>query len=357
MFDRQTLEKHSLDMRQFMDCRESTLPNGMRILDVYNSSGLHFTILPDRGMDIWTAHYNGLPLTWISPGSPHPPDYGSSWRRQFNGGLLTTCGLTHVGPPEIDASTGERRDLHGNFTRLRAFNFGFANKMITDADLRLLFTAELTESSLFGEQIHIQRIYSLSLGEPALNITDYVTNKSDKPTPCMILYHFNVGYPLVREGTKLHVPAEKSIPRDEVAKSGFETWPDYSAAIPEYAEQVFYHRVRHKKGRTKVVLANNDFGLAVSWNNDNMPYFTQWKNVRQGIYVSGIEPGNCIPEGQNVARKNGRLVMLEPNSWHIFGARLQILPNAEAVQKSVDEVEYIRQYGKPTENCKLDEFM
>jgi hypothetical protein len=60
----------------------------MRIVEAYNSSGLTFTILPDRGLDIWQASYNGRPLTWIAlaPGSPYQPDMGQEWLRQFNGG-------------------------------------------------------------------------------------------------------------------------------------------------------------------------------------------------------------------------------------------------------------------------------
>ena len=102
MFSREALQNHSVDMRQFVDFRESTLPSGARIVEAYNASGLAFTLLPDRAMDIWTATYKGLPLTWVSQGSPHAPDFGSAWLRQFNGGLLTTCGLNHAGQPEKD---------------------------------------------------------------------------------------------------------------------------------------------------------------------------------------------------------------------------------------------------------------
>ena len=76
------LARHSVNTRQFIDFRQSTLPNGMRIIEAYNASGLTFTILPDRGLDIWAAHYNGLPLTWISQGSPHAPDFGQTWLQQ-----------------------------------------------------------------------------------------------------------------------------------------------------------------------------------------------------------------------------------------------------------------------------------
>lgn len=63
MFSRSVLEIHSVDMRQFIDCREVILNSGMRMIEVNNNSGLSFTLLPDRRMDIWTAFYNGLPLT------------------------------------------------------------------------------------------------------------------------------------------------------------------------------------------------------------------------------------------------------------------------------------------------------
>ena len=70
---RATLEQHSIDLRQFIDFRHATLSNGMRVIDAHNSSGLTLILLPDRGLDIWAASYNGRPLTWISQARPiHP---------------------------------------------------------------------------------------------------------------------------------------------------------------------------------------------------------------------------------------------------------------------------------------------
>ena len=118
-WDESLLARYSADMRQFVGARDITL-NGMRALHLYNAAGLELIVLPDRGFDIWDARFKGLPLTWLAPGSPFPPDWGADGLRQFNGGLLTTCGLTHVGPPEIDDLTGEKSGIHGNYTRLRA---------------------------------------------------------------------------------------------------------------------------------------------------------------------------------------------------------------------------------------------
>lgn len=352
--DRSLINQHSLDMRQFIDFRESTLPNGMRIIDAYNSSGLTFTILPDRGMDIWTAHYNGMPLTWISPGSPHPPDYGASWQRQFNGGLLTTCGLTHVGPTEADSITGEQRDLHGKYTRLRMPTSNrIARENWSHNKYLHWFRSEGAQSTLFGEQLSVNRAYRMELGKPTIHIDTRVTNIGDQPTPFMLLYHCNVGYPLVREGTELLV-ASDVYPRDEDAQAGIETWQAYDGASVGYPEQVFFHHVKQDISQmAQAALLNQDIGLKFAWQADSLPYLTQWKNTRQGIYVCGIEPGNCIPEGQNAARDSGRLVMLQPNETQSFVLTIEVLDGAEAVQQCRANIERLQIDGIPVENCNL----
>jgi hypothetical protein len=343
------IESHSLDMRQFMDFRESTLPNGSRIIEAYNSSGLTFTLLPDRGMDIWTAHYNGMPLTWIAPGSPHPPDYGKDWLSLFNGGLLTTCGLTHVGPAE------DGRDIHGNFSRQRTRVTQIEHYQGIDNLPALRLNAEINQSQLFGEQIRVIRQYSLTMGQPEFMLLDRITNIGDAPVPFMLMYHCNVGYPLVREGTEL-VVASEVYPRDAVAKAGADTWQTYEAASVGYPEQVFFHHVKSmNSNRTfvNVALTNDDIGIKFQWTQAEMPYLTQWKNTRQGIYVCGIEPGNCIPEGQNAARASGRLVMLQPGETRYLWLILEILNGKEAVQTFRAEIEQLKFEGTLVDGCNL----
>ncbi len=345
---------HSIDPRQFMDFRQSTLPNGTRIVEAYNSSGLHFTLLPDRGLDVWSAHYNGIPLTWISQGSPHPPDFGLSWLEQFNGGLLTTCGLTHVGPPETDRSSGEVRDLHGKFSRLRAEGL----RVEWGEDARTLaLRGSVAESSLFGTQLRLERRYVMILGEPGFMIEDHITNLGDSAAPLMFLYHVNLGYPLIAQGTRLATAYVGVYPRDEVARMGLDTWPEYIAAKPDYAEQVFYHHLKcDEQGATEAVIYREQFGLSLRWSSREMPYLNQWKNTRQGIYVCGVEPANCIPEGQNSARAKERLVMLAPGASQRFGLRVTVLGSGNAVAHSINRIYKLREAGVPVANCKLDDY-
>jgi galactose mutarotase-like enzyme len=357
MWTRQQIEQHSVEMRQFIDFRQSTLDGGMRLIEAYNSSGLMFNILPDRGLDIWQASYNGKPLTWTAPGSPHPPDMGQEWLRQFNGGLLVTCGLTHVGPPETDAINGQWRDLHGLYSRLRASEVSIKREWHDDNYYVVQLSGVVSESILFGEQLRLERSYGLHLGEPTITIDDKITNIGDMSTPLMVLYHFNFGYPLVGAGTRLHTAHDKVVPRDARAVAGMDRWPEYDAPTPGYAEQVFFHHVKADEyGETEALLYRDDLAVAVKWDTRSLPYLTQWKNTRQGIYVSGIEPGNCLPEGRNAARSSGRLTMIEPGESREFLCSLTVLDKAEGIQGFYNRITDLQQTGGPASGCDLSGF-
>lgn len=355
---RQVLERHSHTMRQFIDFRQTTLPNSTGIIEATNSSGLSFTILPDRGLDIWTAAYNGLPLTWISQGAPYAPDFGQSWLEQFNGGLLVTCGLTHVGPPEVDSITGERRDIHGKYSRLRALHVGVRTLGWDGDRYTLELSGVLAEVGWFPQQLRLERTYSMTLGAPRIDISDRVTNVGDTLTPLMVLYHFNFGYPVIAAGTELHTPYESVRPRDDPARAGYDGWPVYEAPQALYAEQVFFHHVKRTANDPTVpaALIRGDGGLLLEWNSDELPYLTQWKNIRQGGYVCGVEPGNCIPEGQNAARASGRLRLLAPGESQTFSCALSVLPDANAVSAARARIDSLRMGGVPVRGVSLDDY-
>jgi galactose mutarotase-like enzyme len=364
---REALERHSVDMRQFIDFRQASLPNGSRIIEAHNGSGLTFSLLPDRGMDIWAAHYKGIPLSWLSQGSPHAPDWGQGWLRLFNGGLLTTCGLTHVGPPETDDISGEQRDIHGNFTRLQAEHISTSGDWWDDRGAEqyyeLNLTSTLHESRLFGEQYLVTRTYTLVLGKPEIKIATTVKNLSDAPTPLMLVHHFNLGYPLISESTQLVTANAGVYPRDDRATPYVADWENYHAATEGYPEQVFFHHPKthpHKKLQSqwsKALLKHGNFGLLFSWNAANQPYLTQWKNTRNGIYVCGVEPGNCIPEGQNSARATKRLHYLAAGAEETFTCVLSIIDGEAAMEDTLADIADLKQNGMPAENFHLDDYV
>lgn len=76
---------------------------GTRIAWINTGTGLRYKVVLDRGMDILDAFFNEQSLAWISHGglsAPQPfSNQGIDWLRTFGGGLLTTCGLSSMGPP------------------------------------------------------------------------------------------------------------------------------------------------------------------------------------------------------------------------------------------------------------------
>src|SRR4026207_747516 len=73
---------------------------GTRIAWINTGTGLRYKVVIDRAMDIADTFYNEHSVAWLSHAgvaAPQPfANNGLGWLRTFFGGLLTTCGLSHV---------------------------------------------------------------------------------------------------------------------------------------------------------------------------------------------------------------------------------------------------------------------
>jgi hypothetical protein len=105
-YTRRELEERSGALSQFAGVRllelQDGVERGIRLLEFRTGSGLRFTVLVDRAMDIGDCDYKGQAIGWNSPaGFRHPGlheyegEGGLAWARSFSG-LLVTCGLDHI---------------------------------------------------------------------------------------------------------------------------------------------------------------------------------------------------------------------------------------------------------------------
>jgi hypothetical protein len=293
------------------------LERGTRLFHVWTGSGLTFTVLADRALDVAACHYKGVPIAWASPvGVVHPAYYepqGLGWLRSFPGGLLATCGLDHFGAPSQDA--GEEFGLHGRLSNLPARAVGYRTYWAED-DYVLEIAGEVRQARVFGENLVLRRRISTRLGSSAIRIEDVVTNEGFAPQPHMILYHFNLGFPLVSEDTRLNLEASETVPRDADAEPGLAHWRTFQAPTAGYREQVFRHApVADADGKIHVEVENPALGVGLRWTYDiaSLPHLFEWKMMGQGMYVLGIEPGNSSGiEGRAAARQRSDLPHLEP---------------------------------------------
>ena len=96
--------------------------DGLEAVEVYNETGLRFTVLLGRGMDIGSASYKGTNLSYLAASGITSAAYyqngGKEWKHCFTGGLLYTCGLANVGPDGV--IDGVAYGQHGRYTSLTA---------------------------------------------------------------------------------------------------------------------------------------------------------------------------------------------------------------------------------------------
>ncbi len=294
---------------------------GVRTADVDNGSGLSFQILPDRGMDIGRATFRGVPLAYLTPvGVTHPAYYepdGLRWLRSFGAGLMTGCGLSHVGAPEAEAGMQVEgpRGLHGRLSNTPAENLSVAEDW-ADGVYRMQISGILREASFFAENLECRRTISTEMGENTIRICDRITNRGVRPAPLMALYHINAGFPLLDENATLGGRVAGTRPRTKNAEDDLARWRVCQPPTSGYVEQCFYHDVEpDADGMAKMTLTNVARGLAleIAWRKAELPFFTQWKMMGCQEYALGMEPANCHPDGQSVERANGTLRMLEPD--------------------------------------------
>lgn len=93
-------------LSQFAGVRLMTLQDGVergiRMLEFRTGTGLRFTVLIDRALDIADCDYRGMAVGWHSPsGFKHPglAEYegegGLAWLRSFSGLMLTWRARPH----------------------------------------------------------------------------------------------------------------------------------------------------------------------------------------------------------------------------------------------------------------------
>lgn len=337
------LRKRVGDMRQFAGIRSATLNDGSeaggRILDFYTGSGLRFTVLPDRGMDIGMAEFKGVPLVWqSSTGIPHPAFYeaeGLGWLRGFHGGLMVTCGLMNVALASQDQ--GEFFGVHGRASYTPAQNVAF------DADWQgdeyvLTARGKVRETRLLGENVLLTRTIRTTLGSHAISISDVIENQGFDPTPLMILYHINAGFPVLDDHSRVYIQSE-IIPRDEEAQKGLGVALEGAPPMHGFKEQVHQHRIAPDlDGWCSAALVNPEFdggqgiGLGVRYHAAELPYFWQWRMLGEGTYVMGLEPANCHVMGRGEERRLGRLPMLAPGEVKTHQLEISVLGSTEAVR-------------------------
>lgn len=300
--------------------------DGVRAIDVSTGAGLSFTVLIDRCMDIYYLDYKGKNLAYQTSVGIVSPEYfnRSEWMQGFGAGFFVTCGLENIGSSCID--DGEELPCHGRASHIPAQNFS-VNYVYEDGIPAVILRGEMAQCRMFSTQMVLYREIKCKYGENKIYINDTVQNGDARQTPHMMLYHFNMGYPLLDENAEVIIPSEKRVGRSPLAESELDLWDKFITPQYGYEERCYYHYgMKEENGIVSYGMKNkvSDLGVMMTYNSDALTHFNEWKMMGTNEYVCGLEPCNATIEGRKTARSDGTLKFLKPGESVKYNLTVQV---------------------------------
>ena len=283
--------------------------DGMNFLWVRNGIGLEVWIALDRCADPYRVIYKGMNMGYMSPcGNVAPAFYDKdSFLKSFTAGFMTTCGFEGVGGNCVDE--GETVPQHGTIGNVPAILTA-----VEETEEAIVIKATVRDGILFGRRFVLNRVYTISYLENKMEIRDTIANEGEKEHPFALLYHCNMGYPLITEDSVVTVPHSDIRANDPDAVANMDTALVMEKPQQGYKERCYFFDTVPAEGDTvKVSVYSPKIGaeMVMSFDKKELPCFTEWKMMGRRDYVLGLEPGNSEPCPRNKMREKGVLKFLD----------------------------------------------
>lgn len=246
---------------------------GLRVLDCDNGK-LRFLLNESKALDVMQLYHEGQNVSFLSKNaftSREIPFLG-----RFEGGMVYTCGLDGVGGREGFELHGT---LHNTPARVILAECG-------EQGIRI--EAEIEDTALFGKNLLLRRRVFSAIGSETLEISDTLENRGTREEEYCLLYHVNVGYPMLDKGAKLTDDAAEVLPRTPWAADHIASRTQMTAPVENQEEMCYFLKLK----TPRVSLKNAALGKAftLEWSKDTLPHFVEWKSMASGDYALGLEP-------------------------------------------------------------------
>lgn len=302
---------------------------GVKGFEVSNGTGIDFTVIGSKCLDIISMKYKGVNLNYLPKSeivSPSLADMdGTEFMRSISGGMLYTCGLLNVGSPCVDG--GMSQIFHGRMKNTPAENVNISYKWEGD-DYILRLSGDMREAAIFNDNLVMNRTITAKSGVNSIKVQDEVENQGFEDQELMLLYHINIGYPVLDDDARLLIPSVDVKARDELSQAGIDRYAEITGPVDGFTENVFKHSTAcDSKGMTGAAVINDRLGLGVyiCYDTRELPYLIQWKSMRSGDYALGIMPSTCFVCGRAYERENGTLKTIKSLEKIRFGVEIGVL--------------------------------
>lgn len=269
------------NLQQVVSLRRYTLTegneNGLDVIDCDNGK-IRFLINVSKACDIMQLYHEGQNMSFVSKNGFTKRE--TPFLKRFEGGMLYTCGLDSVGGRD-------GYELHGTLHNMPA---QILRSEITENEI--FVEAMIHDTALFGKNLVLRRKIHSVIGSESVCIEDSLINKGYASEDYCLLYHINVGYPMLDDGSKLVADVLDYAPRTEWSKENEATMYEIGDSVPNEEECCYFLNLR----KPVVTLVNEKIGktFTVSYSDETLPHFVEWKSMASGDYALGLEP--CTTE-------------------------------------------------------------
>lgn len=305
MLDARELRNRVGDLRQVASVRRFVLSEGAEAgidtLSFSTGGGLDFWVTAGRLLDVALLSWRGVQIAWQSPAGLRKPQ-SSLGDRSFTsafGGFLNTCGFDHIRQP------AGGKPLHGSapFSSVRLTSYGED----WNAERPYLFCdGEAVIWSWPRGGHRLTRRIEAPIGGTSFRIRDRIEVVGPEPIPIHALYHFNIGYPMLGEGTSVNLNGEAvlgPLPRHE-----------------EIAPSPTVHAVGAESASCRVD-GHGEIALEFRWSADSLPWLQLARDLRQGRSVLSIEPCST---GKDPDGRNMEIALTRPGQSRTFDLEIEL---------------------------------
>jgi len=266
---------------------------GVTLIRMYNGK-IQLFLKQDKCLDILRADYKGENICFITKNGLVSPKLNNSgavnFLNGFDGGLLYTCGLDNIGAPTN--INGRECIQHGSISYIPAVNVNIETGILDD-NYYVTVSGIMKYTALFGSVLILKRKVTLKYMSDEIIIEDEISNDSFSDDEYMLLYHINLGYPLLNEDAKITISdTEITYFVNKKAEENFANYKNFDKPTPNCLEEVFIHKLNGSKAFAE--LENKNLKFRVNFDTDKLKYLTQWKSMSCGDYVLGLEPATTM---------------------------------------------------------------
>lgn len=252
--------------------------NGARQIYVANGK-LNFVLSESNALDILRLWHEGMNVGFVSKNGLYtgPADFLGS----FPAGMLYTCGLDAIGVVDGHPIHGRLHSIPAEIRELKADECG------------VRVVAEIRDTALFGQNLVMTRTLTTAAGSNEIRIDDRIENRAFRPEKYCLLYHVNVGYPIMDVGARIVGDFVESKARTPWAEHEKATMLAVEPPADNMEETCYFHLTRD--GRMSV--ENPTLGKRFTVESD-LHKFVQWKSRASGDFVIGLEPCTSWLDGE-----------------------------------------------------------